>query len=107
MVLNLSEATDIVEGMQHTCLRTNEARGNICEQRAHFLMTSIENFECVNRTCPVLIDFLSILDSRTAAAKREKEGRRFTLERIHSSTLFVLYLQQILQKLHFLAIWEP
>ena len=30
----------------------------VCAQRAHFLMTCAQNFECVHGTCPILIDFL-------------------------------------------------
>ena len=60
--MNLSEATGIVKGMLHTyCLRTNVNRGDICAQRAHFLMTCeqkcAQNVECVHGTCPVLINF--------------------------------------------------
>ena len=56
--MNLSEATDVVKGMLHIyCLRTNVDCGDICAQRAHFLMTCAQNFECVHGTCPVLIDF--------------------------------------------------
>ena len=62
MLMNLSEATDVVvKGMLHTyCLRTNVDRGDIRAQRAHFFMICAQkcaqNFECVHGTCPVLID---------------------------------------------------
>ena len=62
MLMNLSEATDVVKGMPHShCLCTNVDHGDICAQRAHFLITCAQkyakNFECVHGTCPVLIDF--------------------------------------------------
>ena len=62
MLMNLSKTTDVVKGMLNTyCLRTNVDRGDICAQRAHFLMIfaqkCAQNFECVHGTCPVLIDF--------------------------------------------------
>ena len=62
MLMNLSEATDVVKGMLHTSfLRTNVDLGDIFAQRTHFLMIcaqkSVLNFECVHGTCPVLIDF--------------------------------------------------
>ena len=66
MLMNLSEATDVVKGMLHTyCLLTNVDRGDICAQRAHFLMTCAQkcaqNLECMHGTCPVLIDFFPFL----------------------------------------------
>ena len=62
MLMNLSEATDVVKGMLHTyCLRTNVDRGDTCAQRAVFLVDfaqkCAQNVACVHRTCPVLIDF--------------------------------------------------
>ena len=67
MLMNLSEATDVVKGMLHSyCLRTNVDPGDICEQRAHFFMICAQkcaqNFECVHETCPVLFDFFPYWD---------------------------------------------
>ena len=61
MLMNLSEATDVVKGLLRTyCLRTNVDRGDTCAQRALFLMTCAQkcakNFACVHGTCTVLID---------------------------------------------------
>ena len=69
MLMNLSEATDAVEGMLHTyCLRTNVDRGDICAQRVHFIMICAQkcaqHFECVHGTCPVFIDFFPYWDLR-------------------------------------------
>ena len=62
MLMNLSEATDIVKRMLHTyCLHTSIDHGDIFAQRAHFHMTCAQkyaqNFECLHKTYTVLIDY--------------------------------------------------
>ena len=61
MLINLSEATDVVKGMLHTyCLCANVDHGDICAQRADFLMTCAQ--KCA-RDMSRFDRFLSTLDS--------------------------------------------
>ena len=79
MMMNLSEATDIVKGMLHTyCLCTEVDCGDICAHRTHLLMTCkqrcSQNFESVHGTCPVVIDFFPywVIECSTSFTSREQ-----------------------------------
>ena len=81
MLMKLSEATYIVEGMIHTYfLCTNVVHGDICVERAQFFITCAQNFECVHGTCPVFIDFFPYwskdITLPMGAQASAKQGRR-------------------------------